>query len=563
MKLRKLLALPATAALLLTAACGSTEPPAPTDQGGGNAPEESGIGAVDLNAVPREELQQGGTLRIPVTEFVYWNPFNVNGNEADYADISEALFPNLFVVPDSGEPEPNPLYLESAELSSEDPTVVNFTLNPAAVWNDGEPLGVDDFQAMWQACNGENTEFQCATNQGYDQIESIEQGATEQEVVVTFSGPYPDWTQPFSQLFRAESLADPATFNEGWSDVTQIGDWMSGPFEVGSYDETQQVLTLVPNDTWWGDAPLLDEVQIRVISADAQANAYINGELDSFEIGPDPDAFQKASGYAEGDVRSALGPNFRHFTFNHEAGVLTDQAVRQAIVMGLDRQAIGQSDMAGIDVPVQPLNNNIFLASQEQFVDMAAETGIDYNPDAARQKLEEAGWTLPEGATVREKDGEPLEVDFSQIVGVPVSENEALQAQAQLAEIGVQVNIVDATQDNWIDRLTAGEFEIFAFSWIGTPYPYQFRQIYVTGGESNFGHLSNERIDELADLVDTTVDPTERTTLANEAARLMWEEVSTLPLYQRPEIVAARSNLANYGAFGLNTIRWENVGFQA
>ncbi|SDD91320.1 peptide/nickel transport system substrate-binding protein [Auraticoccus monumenti] len=560
MKPRKLLALPVLSAMLLMGACGSTEPPAPGDDPG-PGDQGSEIGAVDINAQPRDQLAQGGTLRLPITEFVYWNPFNVNGNEATYADLSTGMFPNLFVVGDSGEPEPNPLYLESAELTSEDPTVVNFKLNPAAVWNDGTPLAVEDFEAMWKACNGENEEFQCATTQGYDQIESIEQGETEQDVVVSFSGPYPDWTQPFSGLFKAESMADPETFNEGWEDVTEIGDWMSGPFEVGDFDATQQVLTLVPNDTWWGEAPLLDEIVVRVISADATANAYVNGELDAFEVGIDPDAFQKATAYAEGEVRSALGPNFRHFTFNTEAGNLADQEVRQAIAMGLDRGSIGESDLAGVDVPVEPLNNNIFLASQEQFVDMAELTGITYDPAAAMEKLEAAGWTLPEGGTIREKDGEPLEVDFTQIVGVPVSENEARQAQSQLAEIGIQVNIVDATQDNWIDRLTAGEFEILAFSWIGTPYPYQFRQIYVTGGESNFGNLSNERIDELADLVDTTVDPAERTTLANEAAQLMWEEVSTLPLYQRPEIVAAKANLANYGAFGLNTQEWENVGY--
>ena len=34
----------------------------------------------------------------------------------------------------------------------------------------------------------------------------------------------------------------------------------------------------------------------------------------------------------------AAGPNFRHFTFNTKAGVLTDQKVRQAIVKGLDRR---------------------------------------------------------------------------------------------------------------------------------------------------------------------------------------------------------------------------------
>jgi len=42
---------------------------------------------------------------------------------------------------------------------------------------------------------------------------------------------------------------------------------------------------------------------------------------------------------------------------------------------------------------------------------------------------------------------------------------------------------------------------------------------------------------------------------------MLWESVHTLPLYQRPELIATRRDLANYGAFGLSSVQWENVGF--
>ena len=35
----------------------------------------------------------------------------------------------------------------------------------------------------------------------------------------------------------------------------------------------------------------------------------------------------------------------------------------------------------------------------------------------------------------------------------------------------------------------------------------------------------------------------------------------TLPLYQRPELIAVRSNLANYGTFGLSSERWADIRF--
>jgi peptide/nickel transport system substrate-binding protein len=42
---------------------------------------------------------------------------------------------------------------------------------------------------------------------------------------------------------------------------------------------------------------------------------------------------------------------------------------------------------------------------------------------------------------------------------------------------------------------------------------------------------------------------------------MIWDEVHSITLYQRPEIVATKSNLANFGAFGFATPpRYEDIG---
>ena len=306
----------------------------------------------------------------------------------------------------------------SAEETSADPTTVKLKLNPKAVWGDGSPIDIDDLTATWKACDGTNKKFECASTQGFDQIASITAGADKFDVTVTFKAAYPDWSQPLVNPVKAESVKDPETFNNGWK--TLNNDWLAGPFKVESFDNSQKVLTEVPNDKWWGDKPLLDKITFRAISSDATAAAFANNELDSFDIGPDPDAYKRVQGVSDASIRAAAGPNFRHFTFNTKAGVLTDQKVRQAIVKGLDREAIGASDLAGIDWPVQPLNNNILLQNQEGYKDVAAETGIQFDPEGAKADLDALGWTV--GADgIREKDGKKLAVKFSQLSGVPVS----------------------------------------------------------------------------------------------------------------------------------------------
>lgn len=564
MKARKLLLAPLLAGALTLSACGGSGSGGEADQGGATE-SIAPISSQDINIKDRGELAQGGTVRLDVADFgSNWNPNHVDGNNDDLARVRRALLPQFFNYDAKGLPTPNPNWVTSAEQTNVNPTTVNFKLNPQAVWGDGSPVDVDDMIATWKSCSGEDTKFSCASTQGYSGIAKIESGADKFDVTVTFKATYPDWTQPFSYpgTLKAESVRDVSTFNNGWKNLDN--DWLSGPFEVESFDNSQKVLSLVPSERWWGEKPLLDKITYRAVSPDATAAAFANNELDSFDIGPDPDAYQRVKGVSDATIRQAAGPNFRHFTFNTKAGVLTDQKVRQAIVKGLDRESIGASDLAGIEWPVQPLNNNILLQNQEGYQDVAAETGIDFDPEGAKADLDALGWTVGSDG-IREKDGEQLTVKFSQLSGVPVSENEALQAQNMLKEIGIQVDIVDVPVAKFQDGsvLSQHEFEIIAFSWIGTPYPFfGIKQIYGTGSEGNYSQLSVPQIDENVKLIDAETDKGKRIELTNETAKIIWENVMTLPLYQRPELIAVKTNLANYGAFGLSNVQWENVGYE-
>lgn len=539
--------------------------------GAGDGASDEGDASTDTAAVPtrdvgaeeRANLTPGGELRLALSSFAEnWNPRHIDGNNASYTRLRQPLLPVFFDYDERGTPTPNPDYLLSAEVVEEEPTVIRYRINPEAVWGDGSPVDGDDMRAVWQACNGEDTRFNCASTENLSSIESITTGEDRREVTVTYESAFPDWTQTFSipGVLKAESVADPDIFNEGWGELRN--DWLSGPFAVDGFDETQKVMTLVPNDRWWGEPPLLERIVWREIALDATAQAFANGEIDAFDIGADPDAYQRASRVTDAEVRKAGGPNFRHFTFNSKAGLLTERAVRQAIVHALDRESIAASDLAGIDWPAVPLNNHVFLQGQEGYVDTAAATGLDYDPDKARALLEEAGWT-PGADGIREKDGEKLVVRFTQIATVKASENEALQARAQLEEVGIRLDIVTIPVARFGPTLVAGEFELIAFSWIGTPYPFSgLVQLYGTGSESNYARLSMPEVDELAARIATETDPAERIRLANEADAIIWTAVHTLPLYQRPELVATRANLANYGALGLSSLRWEDIGYR-
>ena len=150
---------------------------------------------------------------------------------------------------------------------------------------------------------------------------------------------------------------------------------------------------------------MLDSIQFTVIDPDAAPQAFANNEIDSFDIGPDPNGYALAFNTPGAEIRAAAGPNWRHVTMNSgpNGGLIQDQVVRQAIQMSLDRAAIGVSDLAGIPWPAKPLNNHLFVENSPFYVDNSGEFGT-YNPDGAMALLEENGWVA--GADgVREKDG--------------------------------------------------------------------------------------------------------------------------------------------------------------
>jgi len=547
------------------AACGGPKNQAP----GSEATAQSSVAPItaqDINPKARTDLQQGGSLRLDVSDFAgQYNNLSVNGNNDDVKETLTPMLPLYYTFDAKGTSSINPDFAASVDLTNPSPTTVHMKLNPKAVWGDGSPVDVDDWIATWKALNGTNKKFQAASTVGYDSIGSITSGADKFDVTITWKQAYPDWQNVVGTgPYKAESVKDPDTFNNGWTSYKN--EWLSGPFKVGKYDASQKVLTEVPNDKWWADdKPLLDKIVFRAISPDAVAAAFANNELDAFDIGPDPDAFKRASAVQDATVRKAAGPNYRHITFNQKAGVLTDKVVRQSIVRGLDRTAIGASDLAGIDWPVTPLNNHFLLETQQGYLDQAKATGLDYDADKAKTDLEADGWKAGSDG-MRSKDGKPLEVKFMQLAGVPVSQNEALQTQNMLKEIGIKVDIVNVPISKFQDGsvLSKHEFELIAFSWIGTPFPFQFPgQLARTGSESNYSQVSIPEVDQMIAQIDKETDLQKRADETNQASKILWDDVSTLPLYQRPELWAVKSNLANFGAFGLSNhwFLWQNVGY--
>lgn len=536
---------------------------------GGN---DAKIALTDMNPKSRDELKDGGTLRFAISQLPSnWNLMSIDGNGVDNNTIGAFTLPGNWIYDEHAEYKPDPDYLESYDVKdakdNNGKQVVTLHLNPKAKWNSGRTIDWSDYEATWKAANGSNDAFKPATTDGWNQIESITKGDKDTDVVVTFKSSYPDWSAVLSGPLPKEGVATPDAFNTGWT--TFKPEWHSGPFTLDKVDTAQKTITLKRNDKWWGDKAKLDTVVFRQLDDATQTKAFANKEIDVVNTIITKDGYDTAKKRDDAAMRSAGSLQWRHFTFNSKAGALSDINVRQAINKGINRESIARSDLAGL--PVNPddvmLGNHFFMPGQEGYENNVGD--LKYDVEAAKKQLDEAGWKLADGDKVRKKDGKELSINYARLTGVPTSENEGDRLQQDMANLGVKVNMVNTPPDSFSKTLTSHSFGVIAFTWQGTNYPLaNVRQIYGAASEgskqpsqSNYSQLVDPELEKLIPQIDTEMDAKKRIDLGNEADRIIWKNVQTLPLYQRVRFAAVPKNLANYGAATFQSYRAQDIGF--
>jgi peptide/nickel transport system substrate-binding protein len=561
MQRRRIVALAAALGLVLTACGGGGTKKEAGEATGKGGPSST---AYDINLVERDKVADGGTMQWPVTEIPpNLNYHQLDGTLRDTAEIVEAVMPSLFTFDAASVPSVNKDYLESAELTAKEPKqVVTYKFNPKATWSDGTPMTFADIEAQAKANSGADPAYKISSKNGYEQIESVVKGADDREAVVTFKQPYVDWKGLFSPLYPASTNNDPKVFNEGWTTTIPV---TAGPFKFGGIDQTAKTLTILRDEKWWGEPAKLDKIIYRSIPADAHIDALLNGEVDFIDVGPDVNKLRRAETGSNIVIRKAGGPNFRHITINGSGEILKDVKVRQALAMVIDREQIAKTLLGPLGVDPKPLQNHLYMANQKGYQDNA---GILASPNVeeAKKLLDEAGWKV-EGP-IRQKDGKPLEIRFVIPTQVASSAQESQLIQNMLAAVNVKVNIDPVPSDDFFEKyINTGSFDFTVFSWIGTPFPVSSaKSIYALPQgddiQQNYARVGSAELDALFDKATSEFDEAKALELGNQIDAEIWKEVHSLTLYQRPEIVASKNTLANFGAFGFATPpRYEDIGF--
>ncbi|MEV0223286.1 ABC transporter family substrate-binding protein [Streptomyces sp. NPDC050704] len=172
------------------------------------------------------------------------------------------------------------------------------------------------------------------------------------------------------------------------------------------------------------------------------------------------------------------------------------------------------------------------------------------------------------------KDGKPLSLRFVLPSG-PGSE--PLRAVGErisrmLERIGIRTEITKVADESYFkDHIASGQYDLALYSWPASAFPAtDARPIYskpvpaADGSlnvEQNYTRVGTDQVDQLFDQAIAELDADESRSLVRKADARIWAAAGSIPLYQRPQLTAARTTLSNAGAFGFQTPVYENMGY--
>ncbi|MGW3198332.1 ABC transporter substrate-binding protein [Streptomyces sp. NPDC001118] len=172
------------------------------------------------------------------------------------------------------------------------------------------------------------------------------------------------------------------------------------------------------------------------------------------------------------------------------------------------------------------------------------------------------------------KDGKALALRFvlPSGSGSETLNSVAERISAMLDRLGIRTTIIKVSDESYFkDHIASGDYDLALYSWPSSAFPAtDDRPVFAkpvpaadgsVNVEQNYTRVGTDQVDQLLDQAAATLDEGEAVSLIRKADARIWAAAGSIPLYQRPQLVAVRKNLVNVGAFGFQTPVYEDMGF--
>lgn len=446
-----------------------------------------------------------------------YEPQNLDNTAGAGQGVSEAFNGNvyeaLFRLADSGEVEP--VLSESYEVSDDGLTYI-FKLRDGVTFHSGDPLTAADVKFSIERVMA--PESKSSRRNSLSTIAGIET-PDDKTVVITLKQ---------RSISLPYNLSYVWIVNDAATELTSSADG-TGPYRLENWRRGTS-LTLTPSGKYWGEAPRNGGVVFTYFTeATAQNNALLTGAIDIIPAVQSPDSLAMFDGNPQFKVTEGVSTTKELLAYNDRIEPFNNVKVRKALARAIDKERL----LSSIWGEYGTLIGSFVPPTDPWYVDL---TGVDpYDPDSARQLLEEAGF----------KDG------FSFTLDTPNYDPHPLVAQFvqnELGKIGVKVDINLITSNEWYTKIyQAQDFQATLQEHVN------HRDIVFYGNPNFYWGYDNPQVVELIASAEASETVDEQVEKLTEANKIIAQDAASNWLYLYPQIVVSSANVSGYPINGLNS----------
>ena len=363
---------------------------------------------------------------------------------------------------------------------SEDGLTWTVSIRDDVKFTDGEPLTASDVAFTYNLC---------VENSSVNDFTMLKEAGAVDDTTVEFhmNTPFSIW--PYTMAIVG--IIPEHAYDENYGQ-NPIG---SGRYIMKQWDKGQQVI-FEANPDYYGDEVKMKKVTVLFMDEDAALAAAMAGQVDVAHTAASY-ADQVIDGYSLLQVASVdnrginlpVGPVEERDGLTVGNEVTADIAVRRAINIGIDREEMITNVLGGYGTPAYSVCDKMPWYN--------SEAQVSYDPDGAKQLLEDAGW-VPGADGIREKDGVRAAFTVMYNPGDSVRQALAEDLANQCAELGIEVTTEGAGWDVAYDKALS---QPLVWGW-GAHTPMELYNIYHTlpaTGSAEYSPYANSTVDAYMD----------------------------------------------------------------
>ncbi|MDO5037381.1 MAG: ABC transporter substrate-binding protein [Tissierellia bacterium] len=478
--------------------------------GGGNGTQEAQGG----------EGEGQDTLTIAMEE----DPSTLDPMEQN-AIYSEQIIKQIFDTLVRRTPQGDMELMLAESIDQEDDLNYVITLKEGVKFSNGEDLTSGDVQFTLERL-AESTNYAYI----FEKIDPNSYDASD-PLVLKFTLLEPDAS-------FAAALSHPAASIVNKKAIEEAGDMMgdqpvgTGPFKLDEWVK-QDSISLSYNENYWGETPDFSKMVFRMIPEGSNRTIELESGQVDIALGLAANDIEKVEANENLEVHRVLDNSVHFMGMDVTKPPFDKLEAREAVYHAIDTQALIEAVYLGVgQVATGPINPNFDYSIADE-IDLP-----EFNPDKAKDLLDQAG--VAEGTSIKlYTSQDQTQKDLATIM------------QAQLAEVGLDVEVVSLEWGTFFEAIRDQEHNMFLMSWtpsIVDPHytlytPYHSRNM---GVGPNFMYYSSPELDRLIEEGVRLPNGDERAQVYRQAQELLMEDKPVLYTLYGEQVVGTQSYVKNF-----------------